>query len=56
MLNTKYEGKLEKHYETAMYQVVSTVFRGLTGKKITGTSSFQSCAIPLYPYPRLTAI
>ncbi|KZW01517.1 SSrecog-domain-containing protein [Exidia glandulosa HHB12029] len=42
-LNTKYDGKLDKHYETSMYQVVSSVFRGLTGKKITGTSSFQSC-------------
>ncbi|EJD50613.1 FACT complex subunit POB3 [Auricularia subglabra TFB-10046 SS5] len=41
-IKSKYEDRLDKHYETAMYQVVSSVFRGLTNKKITGTSSFQS--------------
>jgi structure-specific recognition protein 1 len=41
-LKTKYEGKLEKHYESATYQVVSSVFRGLTGKKLTGAGGFQS--------------
>ncbi|KAF9529871.1 structure-specific recognition protein-domain-containing protein [Crepidotus variabilis] len=38
----KYEGKLKKNYEDPTYEVVSSVFRGLAGKKIIGSGSFQS--------------
>lgn len=34
MLRDKYAGKLEPHYEQPMHQVVTQVFRGLTGKKV----------------------
>lgn len=34
MLRDKYAGKLEAHYEQPMHQVVTQVFRGLTGKKV----------------------
>ncbi|KAG0292965.1 FACT complex subunit [Dissophora globulifera] len=32
---TKYEGKLEKKYETRTYEVVSTLFKALTGRRVT---------------------
>ena len=38
----KYEGKLKKNYENPTYEVISSVFRGLAGKKIIGSGSFQS--------------
>ncbi|PPQ80406.1 hypothetical protein CVT25_001719 [Psilocybe cyanescens] len=38
----KYEGKLKKNYEDPTYEVVSSVFRALAGKKIIGSGSFQS--------------
>ncbi|KAH7103322.1 FACT complex subunit POB3 [Auriculariales sp. MPI-PUGE-AT-0066] len=41
-LKNKYEDKLEKHYESAMYQVITSIFRGLTGKKVIGTGGFTS--------------
>lgn len=34
LLNEKYQGKLSPRYEQPLHQVVSNVFRGLTGKKI----------------------
>ncbi|KAF8157887.1 structure-specific recognition protein-domain-containing protein [Crassisporium funariophilum] len=37
----KYD-KLKKNYEDPTYEVVSTVFRALAGKKIIGSGSFQS--------------
>ncbi|KAF8882892.1 structure-specific recognition protein-domain-containing protein [Gymnopilus junonius] len=37
----KYD-KLKKNYEAPTYEVVSSVFRALSGKKIIGSGSFQS--------------
>ncbi|KAG0255749.1 FACT complex subunit [Linnemannia exigua] len=37
---TKYEGKLEKKYETRTYEVVSTLFKTLTGRRVTIPSEF----------------
>ncbi|KIY46742.1 SSrecog-domain-containing protein [Fistulina hepatica ATCC 64428] len=37
----KYE-RLDKNYEGPTFEVMSSVFRGLTGKKIIGTGSFSS--------------
>ena len=34
LLKEKYEGKLMPHYEQPLHQVVTQVFRGLTGKKV----------------------
>jgi structure-specific recognition protein 1 len=34
MMNDKYQGKLVGHYEQPLHEVVTQVFRGLTGKKI----------------------
>ncbi|GJJ73220.1 structure-specific recognition protein 1 [Entomortierella parvispora] len=39
-LATKYEGKLEKKYETRTYEVVSTLFKALTGRRVTIPSEF----------------
>lgn len=36
----KYE-RLEKHYEKPTFEVVSSVFRALSKKKIVSTGSFQ---------------
>ena len=36
MIDEKYPGKLEKHYDAPAFQVVSGVFRALSGKKIIG--------------------
>ncbi|KAG6813589.1 hypothetical protein H0H92_009633 [Tricholoma furcatifolium] len=38
----KYDGKLKKNYEEHTFEVVSGVFRGLSGKKVIGSGSFQS--------------
>lgn len=38
----KYD-KLKKTYEDPTYEVVSSVFRALAGKKIIGSGSFQRC-------------
>lgn len=38
VLKEKYDGKLQMHYENPAYQVVSQIFKGLTGKKITTPS------------------
>lgn len=43
-LKTKYEGKLDKKYEAPAYEVVSSIFKVLSGKKITGPGSFQRYA------------
>ena len=40
-LKEKYEGKLDKKYEAPAYEVVSSIFKALSGKKITGPGSFQ---------------
>lgn len=45
-LKTKYEGKLDKKYEAPAYEVVSSIFKVLSGKKITGPGSFQRYASP----------
>lgn len=37
----KYD-KLKKNYEDPTYEVISSVFRGLSGKKILGAGSYQS--------------
>ncbi|KAL2074633.1 hypothetical protein VTL71DRAFT_8411 [Oculimacula yallundae] len=34
LLKEKYKDKLESHYESPLHQVVTQVFRGLTGKKV----------------------
>ena len=36
----KYE-KLQKHYESLTFEVVSSVFRALSKNKITGSGSFN---------------
>ncbi|KAF9427529.1 FACT complex subunit [Podila epigama] len=37
---TKYDGKLERKYETRTYEVVSTLFKALTGRRVTIPSEF----------------
>lgn len=34
MMKEKYNGRLSPHYEQPLHQVVTQVFRGLTGKKV----------------------
>ncbi|KAG0173932.1 FACT complex subunit [Apophysomyces sp. BC1034] len=43
-LDEKYENKLQKHYDAPTYEVVSTIFRGLTGRKVTvpGKDTYRS--------------
>jgi len=41
----KYD-KLKKNYEDPTYEVVSSVFRALAGKKIIGSGSFQRFVPP----------
>ncbi|CAO3587986.1 unnamed protein product [Absidia cylindrospora] len=41
-LDEKYENKLQKHYEAPTYEVVSTIFRALTGRKVTVPGSYRS--------------
>ncbi|KAG9123826.1 FACT complex subunit [Ceratobasidium sp. 392] len=41
-LKTKYEGKLEKKYDGPAHEVVSRIFRGLSGKKIIAPTTFRS--------------
>ncbi|KDN45386.1 hypothetical protein RSAG8_04973, partial [Rhizoctonia solani AG-8 WAC10335] len=41
-LQTKYEGKLEKKYDGPAHEVVSRIFRGLSGKKIIAPTTFRS--------------
>ncbi|KAI8071472.1 hypothetical protein BC940DRAFT_253091 [Gongronella butleri] len=41
-LDEKYENKLQKHYDAPTYEVVSTIFRALTGKKVTVPGNFRS--------------
>lgn len=43
MIKTKYEGKLQLHYEAPTFEVVSTLFRLLAGQKIIVPGSFRSC-------------
>ncbi|KAJ1975741.1 FACT complex subunit [Dimargaris xerosporica] len=38
----KYQGKLQRQYSDPTYQVVSSVFRGLTGRNVAVTGGFQS--------------
>ncbi|PRT54005.1 FACT complex subunit POB3 [Wickerhamiella sorbophila] len=40
--NSKYNGRLEKSYDAAAYQVISNLFKGLANRKITFTGSFIS--------------
>ncbi|CAO3671926.1 unnamed protein product [Rhizopus stolonifer] len=42
VLEEKYENKLQKHYDAPTYEVVSNVFRALTGRKVTTTSTYKS--------------
>ncbi|KAI9279685.1 hypothetical protein BC943DRAFT_283908 [Umbelopsis sp. AD052] len=41
-LKEKYDGKLQKTYDAPTYEIVSTVFRALTGRKVTVPSNFRS--------------
>ncbi|SAM07010.1 hypothetical protein [Absidia glauca] len=41
-LDEKYENKLQKHYEAPTYEVVSTIFRALTGRKVTVPGTYRS--------------
>jgi len=42
-IESQYNGNLKKHYEAPIHEVISAVFRGLSGKKITAPSgSFTS--------------
>ncbi|KAG8780726.1 FACT complex subunit, partial [Ceratobasidium sp. 428] len=41
-LKTKYDGKLEKKYDGPAHEVVSRIFRGLSGKKIIAPTTFRS--------------
>ena len=41
VIKDQYDGKLQKNYNGATYEVVSAVFRGLTQKKITGPGTFK---------------
>ncbi|CAE6413880.1 unnamed protein product [Rhizoctonia solani] len=41
-LKAKYEGKLEKKYDGPAHEVVSRIFRGLSGKKIIAPTTFRS--------------
>ena len=43
----KYD-KLKKNYEDPTYEVVSSVFRALAGKKIIGSGSFQRFVHPSF--------
>ncbi|KAI9271387.1 hypothetical protein BY458DRAFT_509331 [Sporodiniella umbellata] len=42
VLEEKYENKLQKHYDAPTYEVVSNVFRALTGRKVISTSTYKS--------------
>ncbi|CAZ85979.1 unnamed protein product [Tuber melanosporum] len=43
LLNERYAGKLQMHYENPAHQVVSQIFKGLTGKRIiTPSRDFSS--------------
>lgn len=37
-IENEYKGELKKNYDQPMYQVLSSVFRGLSRKKITAPS------------------
>ncbi|KAF9910746.1 FACT complex subunit [Lobosporangium transversale] len=39
-IRTKYDGKLEKRYESRTYEIVSTLFKALTGRRVTIPSEF----------------
>ncbi|CAE6352114.1 unnamed protein product [Rhizoctonia solani] len=41
-LKAKYEGKLEKKYDGPAHEVISRIFRGLSGKKIIAPTTFRS--------------
>ncbi|KAI8393746.1 uncharacterized protein BYT42DRAFT_552134 [Radiomyces spectabilis] len=41
-LGEKYENKLQKHYDAPTYEVVSSVFRALTGRKVTVPGAYRS--------------
>ena len=40
-LKEKYDGKLAKKYEAPAFEVVSTIFKVLSGKKVTTPGAFQ---------------
>ncbi|KAI8989988.1 hypothetical protein BDB01DRAFT_779623 [Pilobolus umbonatus] len=41
-LDEKYENKLQKHYDAPTYEVVSTIFRTLTGRNVTVPGNYRS--------------
>ncbi|KAK9764011.1 FACT complex subunit [Basidiobolus ranarum] len=41
-IEEKYEGKLSKKYEAPTYEVISTIFRVLTGRKVTVPGQYRS--------------
>ncbi|KAI7865850.1 hypothetical protein BDF14DRAFT_1820248 [Spinellus fusiger] len=41
-MNEKYDNKLLKHYEAPTYEVISTIFRSLTGRKVTVPGAYRS--------------
>ncbi|KAI8089416.1 uncharacterized protein BX664DRAFT_280352 [Halteromyces radiatus] len=41
-LDEKYENKLQKHYEAPTYEVVSTIFRALTGRRVAVPGTYRS--------------
>ncbi|KAJ8654000.1 hypothetical protein O0I10_010336 [Lichtheimia ornata] len=41
-INDKYENKLQKRYDAPTYEVVSTVFRALTNRKVTVPGTYRS--------------
>lgn len=38
LLKEKYDGKLQMHYEASAHTVVSQIFKGLTGRRVTAPS------------------
>ena len=38
MIEEKYKGKLQSHYEQPLHSIVAQVFRGLAGKKVVTPS------------------
>lgn len=40
-INDKYENKLQKRYDAPTYEVVSTVFRALTNRKVTVPGTYR---------------
>lgn len=46
MIDEKYKGKLQPHYEAPQHSIVAQIFRGLAGKKVvTPSKDFVRYAI-----------